>query len=145
MTAWLADSGIRPKVCAPQEAEMFVKTLKWPVVSLLITGMVHFILEAVESDLQTMFIPAVLAALLLAYGLWVGYRMVQGGGSFIQAIVAGLVLGLLPLMLDTLGFGLILGRGLTAGLLAGLFGLSMILWGALAGSGFALSGQSRGI
>ena len=124
---------------------MFVNTLKWPIVSLLITGTVHFILEAVAPNLQTVFIPAVLAALLLAYGLWVGYRTIQGGGNYFHAIAAGLVLGLLPLMLETFGFGLILGRGLTVGLLAGLFGLSMIVWGALAGSGFALSGRSRGI
>ena len=124
---------------------MFANTLKWPVVSLLITGMVHFTLEAVNRDLQTVFVPAVLAALLLAYGIWVGYRTIQGGGNYIHAIIAGVVLGLLPLMLDTFGFGLILGRGLTAGLLAGLFGLSMVVWGALAGSGFALSGRSRGI
>jgi len=124
---------------------MFIKTLKWPIVSLLITGMLHFALEAAYPDLKTIFSPAVLAALLLGYGLWVGYRMVQGGGNYLQAIVAALVLGLLPLMLDTVGFGLILQRGLVAGTLAGLFGLSMILWGALVGSGFAQSGRVRGI
>src|SRR5437773_10829281 len=110
---------------------MLIKTLKWPVISLLITGMLHFVLEAVYPDLKTIFGPAVLAALLLVYGLWVGFRMVQGGGIYAQALVAALILGLLPLMLDVFGFGLILQRGLVAGLLAGLFGLSMIVWGAL--------------
>ena len=122
---------------------MFIKTLKWPVVSLLITGMFHFVLEAVAPALQTIFIPAVLATLLFAYGIWVGYRVIQDGGNYVQAIIAALVLGLLPLLLETIGFGLILGRGLTAGTLAGLFGLSMIFWGALIGSGFALSSRTH--
>src|SRR6185437_10751599 len=122
---------------AHKEADMFLKTLKWPIISLLITGMLHFGLEAAAPGLQATFIPAVLAALLLAYGIWVGYGVVQSGGNYAQALLAALILGLLPLLLDIFGFGLILGRGLGAGTLTGLFGLSMIVWGALVGSGFA--------
>ena len=124
---------------------MFIKTLKWPVVSLLISGILHFVLEAVYPDLKTIFVPTVLAALLLVYGVWVGYRMIQAGGNYVQAVLGALVLGLLPLMLNTIGFGLILQRGLVAGTLTGLFALSMIVWGALAGGGFARSGRVSGI
>lgn len=118
---------------------MLIKTLKWPVVCLLITGVVHFTLEAVLPDLKTLFIPPALAGLFLAYGVWVGYKSIHFGGSYLTAILAAAILGILPLILDTLGFGLILGRGLQWGILAGVFGFSMILFGALIGSGYVLS------
>jgi hypothetical protein len=118
---------------------MFAKTLKWPVISLLIVGSVHLLLEMVLPDLKTIFVPTVVAPVLLAFGLWVGYSMVQGGGNFGHAVVAAVLLGLLPIALDIVGFGIILGRGVQPGLLNGLFGFSMILWGALISGGFALS------
>jgi hypothetical protein len=128
-----------------QKEIIMFKTLKWPVVCLLITGSVHFILEAVAPDMKDIFIPPVLAPLLLAYGIWTGYKTVAHGGNYVSAIVAGAILGLLPLMLDSLGFGMILGRGVQWGLLAGVFGFSMILFGSLIGSGFALSNRSSGV
>src|SRR5215831_14552263 len=97
-------------------------TLRWPVISLLITGGIHFIAEAAVPDLKTIFIPAVLAPLLLAYGVWVGYRAIGLGGNYGQAILAAALLGLLPVVLDVFGFGLILGRGMDIGLRSGIFG-----------------------
>jgi hypothetical protein len=117
-------------------------TLKWPVISLLITGGLHFTAEAAVPDLKTVFVPAVLAPLLLAYGLWVGYRAIGLGGNFGHAIAAAAILGLLPVMLDIVGFGLILGRGVDAGVRSGIFGFLFIVWGSLAASGFALSGAA---
>jgi hypothetical protein len=114
-----------------------MRAIALPVLSLLITGAVHFSLEAVWPDLKTTFIPPVLAPLLLAYGVWVGYRVVEAGGGYIGGIVAGAVVGLLPLALDIVGFGIILGRGTTPGALAGIFGFSMVLFGSLIGSGVA--------
>jgi len=125
-----------------QPVRTFVAALKWPVASLLITGGLHFMLEAVWPDLKTIFIPAALAPLLLAYGMWVGYRAITVGGNHGHAIVAAAALGVLPIMLDVVGFGLILGRGTHAGLLSGIFGFAFILFGSLIGSGFALSGAS---
>jgi hypothetical protein len=121
--------------------ELLYKTLRWPVVSLLITGAFHFTIEAIWPDLKTTFIPAVLAPLLLTYGLWVGYRAIQFGGTYLHAILAAAILGILPIMLDVIGFGVILGRGTQAGELAGIFGLAFILFGSLIGAGFALSGE----
>ena len=116
-----------------------LKTLKWPLISLLITGSFHFVIEAIWPDLRNLFIAPVLAPLLLAYGLWVGYLAIRNGGSYITAIIAAFILGLLPLLLETFGFGMILhfeGRALV-----GLFALSMILFGSLIGSGFAISNK----
>lgn len=55
-----------------------------------------------------------------------------------NVIVAGAILGILPVIAEVLGFGLILGRGFTRGVLAGVFGFGMVLFGALIGGGFAL-------
>jgi hypothetical protein len=117
---------------------MFVRTLKWPVISLLIAGGVHFTIEALLPDLRQLFIPPALAPLFLAFGIWTGYKMVQSGGNYGHVIVAGLALGILPVLLDIFGFGMILGRGVPAGVLGGIFGLTMILFGSLIGGGFAL-------
>jgi hypothetical protein len=113
--------------------------LVWPIVALLITGGWHFVVEAIWPDLRNLFVAPVLGVLLLAYGAWAGSRAIVAGGNFIIGIVAGAILGLLPLMLDIVGFGMILGRGVDTGLLAGIFGFSMVLFGALLGAGYRKS------
>ncbi len=122
--------------------ELLYKTLKWPVISLLVTGSFHFTIEAIWPDLKTTFIPAVLAPLLLVYGLWVGYRAIQFGGTYLHAILAAAILGILPIVLEIVGFGVILGRGVQDRELAGIFAFAFILFGALIGAGFALSGET---
>jgi hypothetical protein len=117
--------------------------LMWPIVSLLITGGWHLAIEAIWPDLRTTFVPTVLLPVLLAYGAWAGYRSVAAGGSYLVAIVAGVILGVLPFTLQLVGFGIMLGRGFDPGLLAGIFGFTAVLWGALLGGGFAISARSR--
>ena len=118
---------------------MLVKTLKWPVISLLIVGITHFIAEIIWPDLKGIYQPPVTGPVLLAFGVWVGYKMIQFGGSYGNVIVAGAILGILPIILQVFGFGMILGRGVSQGILAGEFGFAMILYGSLIGGGFALS------
>lgn len=118
---------------------MVQRVLVWPVISLVVTGMWHLAIEAIWPDLRTVFVPTVLAPLLLAYGFWVGYRAIDAGARFVTAVAAGALLGLLPLGLEIIGFGLILGRGIDHGILAGVYGLSFITFGALLGAGFARS------
>lgn len=119
--------------------DTLIRTLRWPVATLLVTGAMHFTAEAIAPGLRELFTPPVLAPLLLAYGLWAGAGAVLEGGGFATAVVAGAILGGLPVALDTLGFGVILGRGLDAGSLAGAFGWLMIVFGALAGGGIGTS------
>ena len=116
---------------------MVVKTLKWPVISILITGTAHFLIEAIWHDLQNLFVAPSLAPLLLAYGIWVGYKAIHNGGNYLNAILAGVILGVLPLVLETFGFGMIL--GFSGRFLVGVYGFAMILFGSLVGGGFALS------
>jgi hypothetical protein len=120
--------------------DLFNRTLKWPVISLLTTGATHFTLEAIWPDLRNTFIPPVLAPILLSYGAWVGYRAIGAGGTYLHAIVAAAILGILPILLDVVGFGVVLGRGTNAGVLAGVFGFAVIVFGSLIGAGFARSG-----
>ena len=124
--------------------DLFYRTLKWPVISLLLTGAAHFALEAIWPDLRNTFIPPVLGPILLAYGAWVGYRTIGAGGTYLHAIVAAGILGVLPIVLDVVGFGQILGRGTQAGVLAGVFGFTVIVFGSLIGAGFVLSGRTAG-
>ena len=124
---------------------MIVRTLKWPVISLLIIGTAHLIEEALWPDLQTFYLPSVVGLILLVVGLWTGYLAVRNGGSFGTAIMAGAILGLLPLALDLVGFGMILGRGVSHGLVAGIFGFSMVLIGSIVGGGYAVSTGSHGV
>lgn len=124
---------------------MLVKTLKWPVIALLIIGGTHFALEALIPDARHFFTPVVVGAILVAVGTWLGYRAVQNGGNLTHALIAGAILGLLPVMLDIVGFGMLLGRGIAQGIQAGAFGFSMVVVGALVGSGFSLSKGKAGI
>ena len=117
------------------------RVLAWPMLSLLITGGFHFTIEAIWPDLRATVVPAVLAPLLLAYGIWVGVRAMGAGANYLTAIVAAAILGLLPVALDIVGFGIILDRGVSAGILAGVFGFSFIVFGALIGAGFVISGR----
>lgn len=120
-------------------SSLLYQTLKVPIISLLIVGSAHFIAEALLPDLRTIFVPAVLAPLLLAFGIWVGYKVVQFGGNFSHVILVGAILGVLPVVVDLLGFGLLLGRGALYGVLASVFGFGMILFGSLIGGGFHLT------
>jgi hypothetical protein len=118
---------------------MLVKTLKWPFISILIAGALHFTVEAIWPDLQSSYPTPVLGLVQFAYGIWVGYITVHNGGNFLTAILYGALLGLFPLVVNPLSFGMILGRDLHAVMLAGVFGLSMIVFGSLVGGGFAVS------
>ena len=118
-----------------------VDSLKWPVVALIVTGMVHLAAEALRPDLKNAFTPNTIGPILLAYGIWVGVRSIDGGVSLATAVAAGFIVGLLPLGLDVVGFGILLNRGVDAGLTAGVFGLLMVAFGSLIGAGFAASGR----
>ena len=116
---------------------MLVKTLKWPVISLLVTGAFHFVIEAIWPALQNLFVAPSLAPLLLAYGIWVGYKSIQNGGNYVNAIVGAAILGVLPIVLETFGFGMVL--GFPGRSMVGVYAFAMILFGSLVGSGYALS------
>lgn len=116
-----------------------VRALRWPVAALITTGMLHLIAEAVRPDLRNDFTPTTVGLLLLAYGLWIGWSVTTAGGSMGVAVTAGAIVGILPLALDVVGFGVLLGRGVDAGLTAGVFGFLIVVFGTLAGAAFGAS------
>lgn len=118
---------------------MLVKTLKWPFFGVFIAGAFHFVAQAIWPDLQSLYTSPVLGLVQFAFGIWVGYMTVHNGGNFLTAMLYGALLGLFPLVVNPLSFGMILGGSLRATALAGLFGFSMMLFGSLVGGGFATS------
>jgi hypothetical protein len=122
---------------------MLTKTLKWPVISFLTVGLVIFVTKIFLPDLKNYFQPSVMGTVWLALGLWIGYRTVQNGGDFRKAYAAGSFFGVLPALLYILDFGFLLGNDISAGILGGVFSLSMVIFGSSIGSGFVLSNTSK--
>src|SRR5262245_50563305 len=116
-----------------------LRALRWPIAALIATGMLHLIAEAIRPDLRNEFSPAMIGVLLLAYGLWIGWSVTTAGGSIGVAVAAGAIVGILPLALDVVGFGIVLGRGVDTGLTAGVFGFLVVVFGTLAGAAFGAS------
>jgi len=114
-----------------------VRGLTWPVVTLLLIGGSHLIAEAIRPGLKDVIGPAVVAPIYLVVGGWGAWASRRAGASWIVGVLGGAILGILPLMLQVVGFGLILGRDADAVLTSGLFGLFAMTWGGTIGSGVA--------
>jgi len=118
---------------------MLMKTLKWPAICLIIAGLIHVAAEMTMPALTALISLAVVAPVLLGFGILVGYRAAGNGGGLGQVLGAGVLLGLLPVILDTLAFGMILGRGVQIEFVGGIVGFLIIVWGALLGGAIGLS------
>jgi hypothetical protein len=114
-----------------------VRGLTWPIIALLVVGGTHLVAEGLRPQLQDLVGTAVVMPIHLVAGGWAAYATVRAGGTFVYGLVAGAVLGLLPLVLQVVGFGLILGRDSDAVLTLGIFGLVTIFWGGALGAGIA--------
>jgi hypothetical protein len=116
-----------------------VRGLTWPIVALLVVGGSHFVAEALRQELQTVIEPAVVIPIYLVAGGWAAIATRRSGGTFVHGLVAGAILGLLPVMLQLVGFGGILGRDATATMTSAAFGWLGIFWGSVLGAGLATS------
>lgn len=114
-----------------------IRGLTWPIVTLLIVGGTHLIAEGLWPALQNLIGPAVVMPIHLVAGGWAAYATLRAGGTIVHGLVAGAILGTLPLVLQVVGFGMILGRDADASLTAGIFGLFTIFWGGALGAGIA--------
>ncbi len=119
-----------------------VRGLTWPIVTLLVVGGTHLVAEMLRPQLQELIGPAVVMPIHLVAGGWAGYATVRAGGTFVHGLIAGAILGLLPVALQLVGFGLILGRDADTTLSLAVFGLFTIFWGGALGAGI---GTSRGL
>ena len=116
-----------------------IRGLTWPIVTLLIVGGTHLVAEMARPELQDFIGPAVVMPIHLVAGGWAAYATLRAGGTIVHGLVAGAILGTLPLVLQLVGFGVILGRDAEVTLTSGLFGLFTIFWGGALGAGIARS------
>ena len=124
--------------------DSLIRGLRWPIISLLLVGGSHLIVEIARSELKDVVSAAVEMPLLLAAGAWAGFATVRAGGTYVHGFIAGAILGLLPVGLHLVGLGMILGRDGAVEMTSAIFGFSAVLWGSFLGSGFAVDRSSAG-
>ncbi|MBI3751941.1 MAG: hypothetical protein HY263_09855 [Chloroflexi bacterium] len=114
-----------------------VRGLTWPVVSLVLIGASHLVGEMVRPELHDAIGPAVAMPIYLVAGAWAAFGTIRAGGSISIGLVAAAILGLLPVGLQLIGFGLVLARDPAAVTTAALFGWLGVFWGGSLGMGLA--------
>jgi hypothetical protein len=115
------------------------RAVAWPVLSLLVIGGTHLLAEAVRPELHDVIGPAVAMPIYLVVGGWAAFAVVRAGGTFVHGLLAGAVLGLLPVMLQVVGFGVLLGHDAASVTTSSLFGFVALFWGGSLGGGIASS------
>ncbi|HEX3264159.1 MAG TPA: hypothetical protein VHR16_00705 [Candidatus Limnocylindrales bacterium] len=120
-----------------QAMQALVRGLMSPILALLAIGATHLAAELLRPELQTVITPPVVMPIYLVVGGWAGWSTVRAGGSLARGVLAGLLLGVLPVALQLIGFGVIAGRDGATVLTSGVFGFLALLWGAILGAGIA--------
>jgi hypothetical protein len=115
------------------------RAIAWPVITLLVIGGTHLALEAVRPDIHDVLGPAVVMPIYLVVGGWTAFGVARAGGGWIGGLVAGAVLGLMPVALQVVGFGLLLGRDGAVVATSALLGLAGMTWGGALGAGIQAS------
>lgn len=119
----------------------------WPVISLIVVGATHLVAELIRPELHDAIGPAVAMPIYLVVGAWAGLGTIRAGGSVASGFLAAAILGLLPVALQFVGFGMIAGRDSAAVTTSALFGWLGVFWGGSLGSGIArnlANGLERG-
>jgi hypothetical protein len=115
------------------------RAITWPVITLLVIGGTHLALEAIRPDIHDALGPAVVMPIYLVVGGWTAFGVARAGGGWIGGLVAGAVLGLMPVALQVVGFGLLLGRDGASVATSALLGLAGMTWGGALGAGIQAS------
>jgi hypothetical protein len=123
--------------------QSLVRGLTWPIAALVGIGMTHLAAELLRPELREVITSATVMPIYLVAGAWAGAATVRSGGSAVQGIVAGVVIGLLPVGLQLVGFGVIAGRDGATVVTSGAVGFLGLLWGSLLGTGLAASMPGR--
>ena len=116
-----------------------VRGLTWPVISLVVIGATHLVAELLRPALHDAISPAATMPIYLVAGGWAAIAAIRAGGSVAHGFASGAILGVLPVGLQLVGFGMIGGRDLETVTIAGLFGWLGVFWGSALGSGIARS------
>ena len=114
-----------------------VRAIAWPILTLLVIGSSHLVLEVIRPELHDVIGPAVVMPIYLVVGAWTAFGVARAGGGYVGGLVAAVVLGLMPVALQFVGFGVLLGRDGGAVTTSALFGLAGMTWGGALGAGIA--------
>ncbi len=115
-----------------------VRAVKWPIISWVVVDVV-FVAAGFVGGVLELYTPAGFAPLLIAFGFWAGYKMIEFGGNYGNAIVAGVIVGAACAILTIVGFVLILGQEFSGIFPLAVYSLAFNIAGALVGGGFALT------
>ncbi len=113
----------------------YMRVLKWPVIGWVVVDLIFLAMVLVSRGTAGMLTPASLSPLLLGFGAWAGYKMVDLGGKFYDGIVAGVVVGVVCGVL-TLVLLAVLGM-MAEAVPEFTFNLGMNVAGAVLGAGYA--------
>ncbi|MFQ5967728.1 MAG: hypothetical protein ACE5MI_08970 [Acidimicrobiia bacterium] len=116
----------------------FWDAVKWPILSWVVADVVVLIVSYVDGVVD-MLTAAALTPVIVAFGVWTGYKVVELGGNYSSAIIGGAVVGVVCGLLIYLGLGGIRGLGLSDMWPMAVFGFAFNIVGALIGGGFALT------
>lgn len=126
--------------------DMYARALKWPVISWIAIDAGFFLIanlffpKALEGITNGHFVP-----LLLGIGAWAGSRIVEFGGNYLSAIIAGVVVGFVCALFAVIGVGVIVpalkggALDVASQMLGGFFLLDMNFAGAVVGGGYRLT------
>ena len=113
------------------------RAIAWPVLSMLVIGATHLGLEAIRPELHDVIGPSVVMPIYLVVGAWTAFGVARAGGGFVGGLIAAAVLGSMPVALQFVGFGVLLGRDAAAVTTAAVVGLAGLTWGGALGAGIA--------
>ena len=113
--------------------------LMWPVVTLILVGSTHLITEVLRPEMQAVFAPSVVMPIYLVAGGWAAFAAQRAGSGLAGGVAAAAILGLLPVALQLVGFGMLVGRPGDAVATSATFGFVGILWGGFLGAGIGRS------
>lgn len=116
----------------------YVTALKWPVITWIVLDLYLLAVSYIEGVLDLVTTPAV-APLLVAVGAWAGYRTVGLSGKALDAVIAGLVVGIVCGGGGFLLFSYVRGLGASTVLPSSIMDFSLSLGGAVVGGWYVLS------
>lgn len=117
--------------------QAMIRGLTWPVAALIGVGATHLAAELLRPELQAAITPPVVMPIYLAFGAWAGAATVREGGSLAHGVAAGLAIGLLPVALQVVGFGIIAGRDGATVATNAMVGFLGLVWGSVLGAGLS--------
>ena len=113
--------------------------LVWPVITLVLIGSTHLITELIRPEMQAVFGPAVVTPIYLVAGGWAAIASLRAGSGLAGGIAAAAILGLLPVGLQVVGFGILLGRAGDVVATSATLGFVATVWGGFLGAGIGRS------